>query len=79
MIEYIGLTATFDARDTQRALEGSGIERPAARDYAGKLWDYWERHLDPDLFTATARSRAPSTAGPSSSRARRAASAAPRP
>ncbi|CAA9484172.1 MAG: 3-oxoacyl-[acyl-carrier protein] reductase [uncultured Solirubrobacteraceae bacterium] len=50
IIEYMGLTATFDARDTQRALQGSGIELPELEDYAWKLWDYWERHLDPDLF-----------------------------
>src|SRR3954454_7584076 len=40
----------FDARDTARALEGSGIELPALDTYADKLWDYWERRLDPDLF-----------------------------
>jgi NAD(P)-dependent dehydrogenase (short-subunit alcohol dehydrogenase family) len=40
----------FDARDTTRALEGSGIELPALDTYADKLWDYWERNLDPDLF-----------------------------
>ena len=40
----------FDARDTQRALEGSGIELPPLDSYADKLWDYWERNLDPDLF-----------------------------
>src|SRR3954454_21383805 len=40
----------FDARDTTRALEGSGIELPALVTYADKLWDYWERNLDPDLF-----------------------------
>src|SRR5919199_1988165 len=40
----------FDARDTARALEGSGIELPALETYAEKLWDYWERNLDPDLF-----------------------------
>jgi NAD(P)-dependent dehydrogenase (short-subunit alcohol dehydrogenase family) len=40
----------FDARDTARALEGSGIELPALDTYADKLWDYWERRLDPDLY-----------------------------
>jgi NAD(P)-dependent dehydrogenase (short-subunit alcohol dehydrogenase family) len=40
----------FDARDTARALEGSEIELPALDTYAEKLWDYWERNLDPDLF-----------------------------
>jgi len=40
----------FDARDTARALEGSGIELPKLETYADKLWDYWERQLDPDLY-----------------------------
>ncbi|MEO8123102.1 MAG: SDR family NAD(P)-dependent oxidoreductase, partial [Burkholderiales bacterium] len=31
-------------------LKGSGIECPNLRDYAWRLWDYWERHLDPALF-----------------------------
>jgi len=40
----------FDTRDTQRALEGTGIAIPPLSSYATKLWDYWERNLDPDLF-----------------------------
>ncbi|MEA2391429.1 MAG: hypothetical protein QOK31_1538, partial [Solirubrobacteraceae bacterium] len=50
VIEYVGLTAQFDTRDTERALKGSGIELPQLDTYAEKLWDYWERNLDPDLF-----------------------------
>ncbi|MFL5819192.1 MAG: SDR family oxidoreductase [Solirubrobacteraceae bacterium] len=50
VVEYVGLTAQFDTRDTERALAGSGIEVPPLDDYADKLWDYWERTLDPDLF-----------------------------
>jgi NAD(P)-dependent dehydrogenase (short-subunit alcohol dehydrogenase family) len=50
VLEYVGLTAEFDTRDTERALEGSGIEVPPLDTYAEKLWDYWERNLDPDLF-----------------------------
>ena len=41
---------TFDARDTLRALEGTGIAVPPLDTYAGRLWDYWARNLDPDLF-----------------------------
>jgi len=40
----------FDPRDTQRALRGTGIAVPPLESYASKLWDYWERNLDPDLF-----------------------------
>jgi NAD(P)-dependent dehydrogenase (short-subunit alcohol dehydrogenase family) len=50
VIGYIGLTAEFDTRDTERALDGSGISVPPLEEYAAKLWDYWERNLDPDLF-----------------------------
>jgi NAD(P)-dependent dehydrogenase (short-subunit alcohol dehydrogenase family) len=50
IVEYIGLTAEFDTRDTERALEGSGISVPPLETYTVKLWDYWERNLDPDLF-----------------------------
>jgi NAD(P)-dependent dehydrogenase (short-subunit alcohol dehydrogenase family) len=50
VLEYVALTAQFDTRDTERALAGSGIEVPDLDTYADKLWDYWERHLDPDLF-----------------------------
>jgi NAD(P)-dependent dehydrogenase (short-subunit alcohol dehydrogenase family) len=46
----VGLTAEFDTRDTERALAGTGIEVPPLEEYADKLWDYWERNLDPDLF-----------------------------
>jgi len=50
ILEHVGLKPTFDARDTKRALQGSGIELPPLESYADKLWDYWERNLDPDLF-----------------------------
>jgi NAD(P)-dependent dehydrogenase (short-subunit alcohol dehydrogenase family) len=50
VLGYIALTAQFDTRDTERALEGSGISIPPLESYADKLWDYWERNLDPDLF-----------------------------
>src|SRR5918998_987810 len=49
-IQNAELRTRFDARDTQRALQGSGIELPPLASYAEKLWDYWERNLDPDLF-----------------------------
>jgi len=49
-LEHMSLTPQFDARDAQRALRGSGIEVPELSSYAWRLWDFWERHLDPDLF-----------------------------
>jgi NAD(P)-dependent dehydrogenase (short-subunit alcohol dehydrogenase family) len=49
-LENAELKTKFDARDTQRALADSDIVLPALDTYADKLWDYWERNLDPDLF-----------------------------
>jgi NAD(P)-dependent dehydrogenase (short-subunit alcohol dehydrogenase family) len=40
----------FDSREAERALKGSKIVVPPLEDYAWRLWDFWERHLDPDLF-----------------------------
>jgi len=39
----------FDCREAQAALQGSDIAVPPLESYAWRLWDYWERHLDPDL------------------------------
>ena len=50
ILGHIALVPQFDTRDTERALKGSGIEVPPLSDYAAKLWDYWERTLDPDLY-----------------------------
>ncbi|WP_284619227.1 SDR family oxidoreductase [Aquabacterium humicola] len=50
MMNFVNYPTRFDCRETQKALEGSGIACPNLRDYAWRLWDYWERHLDPDLF-----------------------------
>jgi NAD(P)-dependent dehydrogenase (short-subunit alcohol dehydrogenase family) len=50
VIGHVGFTAQFDTRDTERALAGTGMEVPELASYADKIWDYWERNLDPDLF-----------------------------
>jgi len=47
---FVNYPTRFDNRDMLAALKGSDIECPNLRDYAWRLWDYWERHLDPDLF-----------------------------
>jgi NAD(P)-dependent dehydrogenase (short-subunit alcohol dehydrogenase family) len=39
----------FDNRQASAALAGSGIACPRLESYAGAVWDYWERHLDPAL------------------------------
>lgn len=50
VLEFINYPTKFDSRETERALKGTNISVPALEDYAWRLWDYWERHLDPDLF-----------------------------
>jgi short-subunit dehydrogenase len=50
VMEHRDFDADFDARDAQRALRGTGIAVPPLSAYADKLWDYWERNLDPALF-----------------------------
>ena len=47
---FVNWPTRYDRRDLDAALKGSGIECPNLHDYAWRLWDYWERHLDPDLF-----------------------------
>jgi short-subunit dehydrogenase len=47
---YIDYPTSFDSTATQKALAGSGIEVPPLESYATRIWDYWERNLDPDLF-----------------------------
>jgi len=50
ILQFVNYPTRFDCRETLAALEGSGIACPRLDDYAWVLWDYWERHLDPDLF-----------------------------
>jgi NAD(P)-dependent dehydrogenase (short-subunit alcohol dehydrogenase family) len=49
-LSFINYPVRFDCRDTLRALDGTKIAVPDLESYAYKLWDYWERNLDPDLF-----------------------------
>ncbi|MFN7549401.1 MAG: SDR family oxidoreductase, partial [Pseudomonadota bacterium] len=50
MLQFVNYPTRFDCRDTTALLKGTGIECPRLEDYAYRLWDYWERNLDPDLF-----------------------------
>ncbi|HLF30059.1 MAG TPA: SDR family oxidoreductase [Xanthomonadales bacterium] len=50
VLKFINYPTKFDCRETERVLKGSGIKVPPLDGYAWRLWDYWERHLDPDLF-----------------------------
>ncbi len=50
VLTYLDYPTRFDSTATQEALAGSGIEVPPLQSYATRIWDYWERNLDPDLF-----------------------------
>ena len=50
MLQFVNYPTRFDSRETEKALKGTGITCPPLDSYAWVLWDYWERHLDPDLF-----------------------------
>jgi NAD(P)-dependent dehydrogenase (short-subunit alcohol dehydrogenase family) len=50
VLTYVNYPTQFDSRGAQAALAGTDIRVPPLEAYADKLWDYWERHLDPDLF-----------------------------
>jgi thioester reductase-like protein len=49
-IRMVNYPTRFDAREAERALRGTRIRVPDLQTYAWRLWDYWERNLDPDLF-----------------------------
>ena len=50
MWQFVNYPTRFDCRETLRALKGTDIAVPPLDTYAWRLWDYWERNLDPDLF-----------------------------
>ncbi len=50
MLTFVNYPTRFDCREALAALKGSGVSCPNLKDYAWRLWDYWERNLDPELF-----------------------------
>jgi NAD(P)-dependent dehydrogenase (short-subunit alcohol dehydrogenase family) len=49
--------AVFDDKQARAALKGTGIQCPELKDYAKKLWEYWELHLDTDVRVPRRASR----------------------
>ncbi len=50
VLAHMELVPRFDTRAARRALSGSALEQPPpVQEYASRLWDYWERRMDPDL------------------------------
>ena len=50
IFSFINYPTRFDNRDAEKLLKPAGITVPPLETYAHRLWDYWERNLDPDLF-----------------------------
>lgn len=50
VLPYVNWRSSFDTRETEKALARTDIACPPLDSYAWKIWDYWERHMDPDLF-----------------------------
>ncbi|MDO8179994.1 MAG: SDR family oxidoreductase [Undibacterium sp.] len=50
IMRFVNYPTRFDNRNATAALNGSGISCPPLESYADKIWDYWERHLDPALL-----------------------------
>jgi NAD(P)-dependent dehydrogenase (short-subunit alcohol dehydrogenase family) len=50
VLSYFSYPTHFDSSNAEAALAGSGISVPPLESYADRVWDYWERTLDPDLF-----------------------------
>lgn len=51
LFRFINWPTQYDNRRAEQILEKVGIKVPELEDYAPVLWDYWERNLNPELFT----------------------------
>jgi NAD(P)-dependent dehydrogenase (short-subunit alcohol dehydrogenase family) len=52
VVDHMALIPRFATEETERALDGSGIEVPELTAYAPVLWEYWQANLDPAKFRA---------------------------
>lgn len=51
-VELLNYPTRFDAQRAQALLASTGIRVPPLEQYAWRLWDYWERELDPRIHGA---------------------------
>ena len=49
VLTFVNMPTLFDNRRTRMLLQDSGVKLPRLEEYGWRIWDYWERHLDPDL------------------------------
>jgi NAD(P)-dependent dehydrogenase (short-subunit alcohol dehydrogenase family) len=50
-LRYVSNRARFTCENALAALEGTGVACPPLHTYAWKVWDHWERRLDPEALT----------------------------
>ncbi|HSS60843.1 MAG TPA: SDR family oxidoreductase [Candidatus Limnocylindrales bacterium] len=50
-IRFASSRARFSCANAQAALQGTGVACPPLSTYAWKVWDYWERQMDPEALT----------------------------
>ncbi len=50
-LRFAASRARFTCDQAQSALAGSGVWCPPLHTYAWKVWDYWERYMDPEVLT----------------------------
>jgi len=50
-LRFAASRARFTSDKAVAALEGSRIHCPPLHTYAWKIWDHWERHMDPEVPT----------------------------
>ena len=48
LLRLIDHPTTFDCRHAEQLLAPAAIHVPALAEYAWRLWDFWDRQLDPD-------------------------------
>jgi NAD(P)-dependent dehydrogenase (short-subunit alcohol dehydrogenase family) len=49
VLGYINNLAVFDDKQARAALKGTHVKCPELKEYAEKLWQFWELHLDVDV------------------------------
>jgi NAD(P)-dependent dehydrogenase (short-subunit alcohol dehydrogenase family) len=50
-LQYVSNRAKFTCDNAKAALAGTGVACPPLHTYSWKVWDYWERRLDPEALT----------------------------
>jgi NAD(P)-dependent dehydrogenase (short-subunit alcohol dehydrogenase family) len=50
VLGHMELVPRFDTHEAAKALAGSQLQQPPPlHDYVARLWDYWEREMEPDV------------------------------